>query len=373
MKNPFIKLVGLALSAIFTISLFTTVSASEVPEIYFSFTDYPLVAQTNRQLDATVTITWSDAEYTGIAQWYYNGEPLQGWRNENFTIHQSASSTLHYTIPRWENMPTDGWIGFELIVNGKSMYINQKIQVENFGYTYYHPADSARVLDMVKHVFVEATLNRGTDAYSSYNLSNSIGWLDKGTKVKYVDYYAITHEDFTHTHVAAKLLLDNGYTCWVPHDAINISKKNYTVYTDYTNIDKEIFVNAKDYASSTDWLVWISLDRQKINVFKGSRGNWKIEAIFSCATGKNITPTIDGVFKYSRYITKWDFKKYYVKYVMIFNGSHALHSRTYRTANDQLLDETIGSTTSLGCVRMYDEDILWLRDHLPLNSTVVVF
>ncbi len=344
----------------------------QMPDIYFSFTDYPQIALKDRKLSATVTVTWIDEPITATAQWYYNGEALPGWRNENFIVTPGAKSTLNYDIPRYEYMPNEGWIGFELTVGGKSAYINQKIDVENFTYAEYHPEESQRVLASIKHIYVDATLNYGTTAYTNYRLKNSCGWVNAGTKVKYIDYYDIK-EGKKNIHVAAKILLPNGYTCWVPHGALSISRKNYTVYYDHSNSDKEIFVNAKNYSSDTDWLVWINLERQKINVFKGSQGKWKIEAVFPCATGKNTTPTIDGVFKYSKYLSYWDFEEYYVKYVMVFNGGHAFHTRTYRTSNDKLLDETIGTTTSLGCVRMYDQDVLWLRDNLPLYSTVVVY
>ena len=341
--------------------------------IYFSFADRPATLLRDAKLNATVRITWADTPTVGIAQWYVNGSPIEGWRNENFKIETNVTSTLNYDYPRWESMPLEATFGFSLTVNGKTQYIEERINIESMPYSYYHKEESDRVLELIKHVYVEATLNKGVNAYTSYKLDSICGWLDKGTKVKYIDYYDINHPDFTHTHVSAQLLLENGYTCWVPHSAINISTKNYTVYTDYDNKDKETFVNAKDYKSDTEYLVWISLERQKINVFKGSQGKWNIYAVFPCATGKNSTPTIDGVFKYSKYTPRWNFGSYYVKYVLIFNGGHAFHSRTYRTATDKLLDETIGTTTSLGCVRMYDEDVIWMKDNLPLGSTVMVY
>ena len=361
------------LLAMFTLFLSVPSAYAEeltVPEcgVYFSFSDHPQTALKDEKLKATVTVTWVDSPCTAIAEWYFNGMPIEGWRNENFQVYQGASSTLNYDIPRWETMSPEGLIGFKMTVDGKSTYIDVPVIVENHPYSYYHAEESARVLEQIKHVYVEATVIAGTSTYTNYKLSKTNGWLDAGTAVKYIDYY-----DINEKHYSAQLLLENGYTCWVPHSSIRISTKNYTVYSDHSNEDKEIFVNAKDYESVTDWLVWINLERQKINVFRGSKGKWHIYGVFPCATGKNSTPTIAGVFKYSRYTPKWDFGKYYVKYVMVFNGGHAFHSRTYRTSNNLLLDETIGTTTSLGCVRMYDEDVIWLRDNLPMNSTVVVY
>lgn len=340
--------------------------------VYFSFTDYPEIVLENSNLKATVTVTWSDSPVTGIAQWYWNGMPIEGWCNEAFVAQTGVTSKLNYNIPRWETMPLEGWIGFALTVDGKTTFIDVPVKVENHPYSYYHPEEAERVLSQIKHVYVDATLLRGTTAYSNYRLKNECGWIPAGTKVKYIDYYDIK-KGKQNIHYSAQLLLENGNTCWVEHNSISISKKNYTVYTDHTPQDKVAFVNAMDYESVTDYLVWINLERQKINVFRGSKGRWELYGVFPCATGKNSTPTIDGVFKYSKYTPYWDFDEYYVKYVLIFNGGHAFHSRTYRTSTKKLLDETIGTTTSLGCVRMYDEDVIWLRDNLPLYSTVVVY
>ena len=47
-------------------------------------------------------------------------------------------------------------------------------------------------------------------------------------------------------------------------------------------------------------------------------------------------------------------------------------TRTYTPAGN-LLDATLGKPVSAGCVRMRDEDVGWLDQHLPLRSTVVVY
>ncbi len=342
-------------------------------EIYFSFTDYPAVALTDVKLSATVTVTWANEPCTAAAQWYYNGMPIEGYSNPQFEVKQGASSTLNYDLPRWETMPLNGYIGFMLTVDGVEKFIDVPIEVRNYPYYYYHRDEAERVFSLIKHVYIDATVVQGTNAYTSYNLSKVNGWLPAGTNAKYIDYTYETYDVYKHRNLTAKLLLDNGYTCWVPYNTIKVSGKNYTVYSDFTNNDKEIFVNAKGYKSNTKWLVWINIERQKVNVFYGSEGEWKIYGVFPCATGKNTTPTIDGVFKYSRYTPKWDFDTYYVKYVMVFNGGHAMHSRTYRTSTDRVLDETIGTTTSLGCVRLYDKDVIWLKDNLPIGTTVVVY
>lgn len=40
---------------------------------------------------------------------------------------------------------------------------------------------------------------------------------------------------------------------------------------------------------------------------------------------------------------------------------------------NRLSDATIGMPASHGCIRMMDEDIQWLYNYVPANTTVVVF
>ena len=54
------------------------------------------------------------------------------------------------------------------------------------------------------------------------------------------------------------------------------------------------------------------------------------------------------------------------------NSGYAFHSRLYYPNSSQLKDPSIGFPVSAGCIRMYDEDIQYIFDNIPLNTTVVV-
>ena len=56
-----------------------------------------------------------------------------------------------------------------------------------------------------------------------------------------------------------------------------------------------------------------------------------------------------------------------------FWGGQAFHSRPYRSSDESLLDGTMGTPSSHGCVRMYDEDCSYIYDEIPYDTTVVVF
>ena len=47
--------------------------------------------------------------------------------------------------------------------------------------------------------------------------------------------------------------------------------------------------------------------------------------------------------------------------------------QSYRNVSGALLDARLGQPVSAGCIRMRDEDVAWLDQYLPLQSTVVVY
>ena len=215
----------------------------------------------------------------------------------------------------------------------------------------------------IETIQVQAAVQTGTALYADMQLHQYIGWVNQGTTATYVNYCS---------GLSAKLALPDGRTGWVRAGAIAISQENYVRPTDYTTFEKESYVNQSGYTSPTPYLVWISLKTQRVNVFLGTAGQWKLAQCFTVATGKNSTPTIAGVFAYQCRQEQWDFGDYYVRPVLVFNGGHAFHSRTY-TPSGALLDARLGQPVSAGCIRMRDEDVAWLDQYLPLQSTVVVY
>lgn len=299
--------------------------------------------------------------------WQKNDAPLDGCTNNHFNITESRTSTyFFYAADEYMNTT----VKLALVINPENLGgILQKAAVVNINVIdhppeYYEELNRNRVLSIVKPVNVEATVIKNANLYQDENLKTKIGQVNNGATGIYDDY---------HEQSAAHIVFPDGTSGWIPYGAVSISNKNYTVYEDFTDQDKETFVNAKGYSSDTAYLVWINLERQKVNVFIGNQGNWKLCKSMPCASGKNTTPTIAGIFKYSYKVAKWDFGDYYVKPVLVFNGGHAFHSRTYREKDGSLLDPTIGTPASHGCIRMLQEDIDWLAYYLTLKSTVVVF
>ncbi len=151
---------------------------------------------------------------------------------------------------------------------------------------------------------------------------------------------------------------------------------SYAVNNDYSNTEKEVWVNAKGYSSKTQYLCWINRAYQHVNVFSGSKGNWKLIKSFVVGTGASGTPTPPGL-TYVTYKSKWGWTTgtYTVRPVIGFypNSGYAFHSRLCYPGTTKEYDFSSGYPVSHGCVRMQRNDIDWMYNNIPVGTTVAIF
>lgn len=148
----------------------------------------------------------------------------------------------------------------------------------------------------------------------------------------------------------------------------------YAVDHDYKDFEKEIWINAKGYGSDTRYLMWVNIATQHVSIFEGYAGAWKLIRSCIVSTGSQY-PTPLGVWKTTyKQAGGWTTKTYTVRPVVRFKGGgYAFHSRLYRPNTWTLADSSIGFPASHGCVRMLQDDIQWVFDNIPTNTSVVVF
>lgn len=170
-----------------------------------------------------------------------------------------------------------------------------------------------------------------------------------------------------------KLQFAGGGSGWVDAEDVEVSEDTGTTDEDYTDTQKEEFVNSMQYDSATSHLIWVSLYTQKVNVFSGYLEHWELDESFDCATGVNATPTTRGIFTVGTVEEEWDLGSVCVGPVMPFNGGEAFTSRPYDSETHEITDETMGEPASGGGVRMLEEDILWLAEQINEHTTVVVY
>ena len=151
---------------------------------------------------------------------------------------------------------------------------------------------------------------------------------------------------------------------------------SYAANNDYSKTTKEVWINAKGYSSNTNYLVWINRAYQHVNVFTGSKGNWKLTKSFIVGTGAASTPTPVGVTTVSYKLKAgWTTGTYTVRPVVGFypGTGYAFHSRLCYPGTDTEYDFSSGYPVSHGCVRMKHNDINWIYNNVPIGSTVVIY
>ena len=135
------------------------------------------------------------------------------------------------------------------------------------------------------------------------------------------------------------------------------------------HIEKIKYVNSADLESETDYLIWVSKNDFKVRLYKGSKNNWDFVKEYTCAIGKDSTPTCTGTYKYYSKEKQWSYSSYYVGPIMRFNGGYAIHS-TLIKYNGVPYDNRVGMKLSHGCVRLQPQDINDLIGIVPLQTTI---
>lgn len=265
------------------------------------------------KLTATVAITGVTGEKVCAAQWTRDGKAVPNFGNANFLLQEGKTSSLSQPIEFKKDMALKVTVGFTLTYENPSSGETETVSVD---------------------------------------------------KVVAIENYPDSYYDSRDVNAVLKKVSD-------------VYKGNYTssYNIDYETFEKEIFVNHKKYSSKSKYLVWISKATQKVNIFTGSQGNWKLDRTFRCATGAPATPTPSGVTYITGKQPGWYLKNYTCRYIVRFypGTGYAFHTRLYYPNSNKLKAPSMGFPVSAGCIRMMDPDIKWIYDEVPVGTTVVVY
>ncbi len=206
--------------------------------------------------------------------------------------------------------------------------------------------------------------------------------LKKGTTIKVtkkVKSYATGTSYFT----------KNGVKYKIPSQYLNYDSYSFiTTSTAYTKSVAEEFVNYKGYSSQTKWLIWISTYSQRLYLFKGSQGKWKLQRAMLCSTG---APGTFKDFKNPSWIRRgetplgscnlgskqhtWIFAvNQYAYYASRIIGG-AIHSELYypATMTKWTILGKLGKPASHGCVRVEISNAKYIYDYIPSGTKVVIY
>ena|GEM_PF-480201 len=226
--------------------------------------------------------------------------------------------------------------------------------------------DIQSIFSMVTPATVYGNITRTTPYYSTYASSRKkLGSLEKGQRVEILrdrarEWYMVRDES-------------GKKEGWIPAGSISIPQDPETVTHRMTEKQVEMYVNAMQFSSSTDYFIWVDINRQVVHVFKGKKGEWKLIRTMDCATGRNDSPTTRGLFRIAERGTFFfDEKKGQgAQYWVRFNGPYLFHSVVV-DKNKRVIDPTLGKRASEGCVRLSLENSKWLYDTIPSGTSVFV-
>ena len=221
--------------------------------------------------------------------------------------------------------------------------------------------DIANIKKTVHAMYYSATINQGTRIYDSYGAKEKCGTIQAGERV------TVLYRRSGRCTIKRK----NGSVVYIKTSALNFTAEHYTS-NDYTTEQKELFVNSQGYSSKTKYLIWMNTYTQRVNIFEGSKGNWKLIKNNICASGAIDTPTPPGLKTLYKKEKTHRYAHSHYDYLSKFQLENCFHTRV-KYYSGGYVDSRLGRPLSHGCVRMKDNDAIYIYKNMPLNTTVVIY
>jgi lipoprotein-anchoring transpeptidase ErfK/SrfK len=214
--------------------------------------------------------------------------------------------------------------------------------------------------------------------------------LKKGTKVRVTKHSkVILFFEPKKVYIIGKSTSGNTVKGWVKLTAlkndrvygdVSYSKKKKKVL-DWTESVKEKYVNDKKYSSSTNKLIWTSTYTQRVYIFHGKKGHWKLDKSFRCTTGKFSNPTTRKQYTIRRHqmrrqrVNKRSGLRYYYTHLSYFKKGDAFHTISWRIPDGKIIKKVHrkAQPQTLGCVRLNVPNSKYIYYHVPIGTKVVIY
>lgn len=299
---------------------------------------------TGKKLNFSVKASGTGLQY----KWVISKDNKQVYTSPSYS---SKNNVLNWTVKD------------EGIYKAKVYIINQYKQVLVSGFTKEYKVQ-VDVNALVKPYIVIATVNKTTSVYSSASYSRKITTFKKGDKVELIrDTSGWYHVKKVNTKT----------TGWVRGSNLTIPKDTLPSRSYMKKEHLERYVNENKFESKTKYLIWVDLYRQRVNVFTGRKGSWKLLKTMDCASGRNAFPTVRGSFTVT-----WRGPKLYsndviAKYKTNFYGAYYFHSTLYSRYNEsRAVDSRLGQRLSHGCIRLATTNALWIYNNIGNGTKVFI-
>lgn len=157
-------------------------------------------------------------------------------------------------------------------------------------------------------------------------------------------------------------------------DQIMVEKQAFLAASNIKNNIKESSLNVSSIQSSTPYLITVDISSQKTTVYTGKKNNWNSIKSFICSTGIKGQSTPKGAFIIQQK-GEWFFSSKYGqggKYWIQFKGNYLFHSVPFNADQSKVLDNTLGTPASHGCIRLAEENSKWLYDNIPAGTKLII-
>ena len=133
-------------------------------------------------------------------------------------------------------------------------------------------------------------------------------------------------------------------------------------------------INNISISSKTSYLVYLNLDKQITYIYEGSNNNWNLIKEFNSSTGIEGKETPKGIFSVTNR-GDWFYSEEFeqgAKYWVQFMGDYLFHSVPFDESQENIVDYTLGTPASHGCIRLAVDDAKWLYDNITDNTKIII-
>lgn len=356
---------------------FTVEGLTNNKEYSFRVTSYRFVNNHNTYAKATAwvkatPVLMAPAAPTSLEIVFEDGSNVLTWskvKNANgYVVYSYDFDAKKYV--KVATVTTNTWTDEGNGETGKYRYYVKAFRREN-GKTLYGPGISKLIYgnqdllaaSEIHPILYSGKINQNTTLYTKQSGSQTAGTIKAGT--------AVTVSFRTHSG-RNRIILSDGSEYWIKPSAVSCYSDHYTT-KDYSKTAKETFINNSGYSSNSKYFVWVSTYTQKVNIFTGSQGNWKLLLTTPCATGvvATFTPHGKGILK-SHERTHYTESSYY-EWLTYFTSGNAFHTRIKKLSDGSFRGKTLGKPMSGGCVRVKDDIARMIYYDMPLKTGELIY
>jgi len=150
----------------------------------------------------------------------------------------------------------------------------------------------------------------------------------------------------------------------------------------WSGASPKMWRKVKNSYSKTDYLIAVSRELNRLCVYEGKKGNWKLKYYWMCSTGRPENGKVSKTPTGSWLMPKEDnhlgyiggHETYTCWYATRFYKRCFFHSVIYNPASkSSIQDGRLGMNISDGCIRMNIDDAKWIWDNCHTGTRVIVY